>query len=214
MTQIRVFFISIVLLFVFKLHAADVIMVVGLFKDKAVVVINGRQHLLSRLGPAVNGVKLIRSNSSEAILEVNGHQQSYRADGVVGSTEGGGSAVEVRLYPDSRGMYKVEGQINYKTISFLVDTGATLIAMSSVHADQLGIQYRLDGKESMAATASGNVKTYIVNLKRVTVGGITVHNIKAAVIQGKHPYTVLLGMSFLSQIKFVSKGRSLILVQE
>jgi len=214
MSKIQLALISLIFLLVLQSATAKQVVVVGLFKNKAVVVIDGSQHLLSVDKPAIQGVKLITSNSNRAILEVDGKRNEYRAEGAVGSTDDPADETTVHIYPDNFGMYRTGGTINNSSVNFLVDTGATLIAMSSRHANQLGINYRLDGLKSMAATASGNVQTYIISLDKVTVGGITVTNVKAAVIKGDHPRNVLLGMSFLSRIKFVNKGKALTLIQD
>ncbi len=214
MSKIQLTLTSLIFLLVFQTAIGKQVVVVGLFKNKAVVVIDGSQHLLSANQAAIQGVKLIRSNSDLAILEVDGKRNEYRAEGAVGSTDGPSDETTVHIYPDNLGMYRTGGTINNSSINFLVDTGATLIAMSSRHANLLGINYRLNGVKSIAATASGNVRTYIVSLDKVTVGGITLTNVKAAVIKGDHPRQVLLGMSFLSRIKFVNKGKALTLIQD
>ena len=190
------------------------VVVVGLFNGKAVVMINGQQHLMSADNPRVGAVRFIDANSQFATLEVNGTRQRYTADGFVGSTDGPSDAITMQLYPDRQGMYETDGFINDVPTAFLVDTGATLVAINSKLATQLGIAYKVDGEVARAATASGNVKTYLVTLKKITLGGITVHNVKAAVIEGTHPQKVLLGMSFLSRIKFHNRGRALMLIQE
>ena len=91
-------------------------------------------------------------------------------------------------------------------MKFLVDTGATSIAMNTSQAKRLGIRYRLKGKKSTVSTASGFVKAYGVSLNTVSLGSIKQRNVRAVVIDGKHPGPILLGMTFLSNLKVDTKG--------
>ena len=114
--------------------------------------------------------------------------------------------IEERIFADDRGMFIRSGTINGRSVDFLVDTGATSIAMNASQAKWLGIRYRLKGKESTVSTASGFVKAYEVNLNTVSLGSIKQKNVRAVVIEGKHPGPILLGMTFLSNLKVDTKG--------
>ena len=81
-------------------------------------------------------------------------------------------------------------------MQFLVDTGATSIAMNENEARRLGIDYRVDGKPMVASTASGTSRGWRVTLDRVKIGGIELLGVEAAVIEGGYPTEALLGMSF------------------
>jgi aspartyl protease family protein len=92
----------------------------------------------------------------------------------------------------------------------MVDTGAFAIAMNQVEADRLGIDWR-NGKRFMAGTAGGGTPGYEIVLDTVTVGAITLHSIKAAVIVADTDTDILLGMSFLSQTEMREENNALIL---
>jgi aspartyl protease family protein len=110
-------------------------------------------------------------------------------------------------------MYYVDGRINGTTVQFLVDTGATTVAMNSTVAKRIGLDYRALGTQSIANTAAGQVLTWRLNLDRIAVGGIKLTNVDAAVIEGDFPRSVLLGMSFLKRIKMQDNGLLLTLEQ-
>jgi len=192
-------------------RAVESIRVVGLFKDKAVVQIDGTQRLLSTGQASPEGVKLISANAREAVMEVDGKRGTYALGRHISSTYASATRHEiaVRVWPDKGGMYRAIGSINGFPVSFLVDTGATHIAMNAVQAKRLGIDYRVVGKQGLASTASGVVKQYMVLLDRVAVGDIELRNVSAGVIDGMHPTDVLLGMSFLSQVDMTRKDRML-----
>ena len=188
--------------------AIDKIVVNGLFQDKAIVTIDGKQRVLKKGKASPEGVLLIEANSKQAIIEINGEQGTYTLGNQIGGNfkkSTGGKIVT--LSPDVSGGYSVTGSINGSSVPFIIDTGATLVSMNSNIAKKLGIDYKLQGKESISYTASGTSKIYVVNLKRVRVGEIELHNVKGAVHEGDFPVITLLGMSFLSKLDMKREGR-------
>jgi len=188
--------------------AIDKIVVNGLFKDKAIVTIDGKQRILKKGKKSPEGALLVESNSKQAIIEVNGQQEAYILGSHIGSNfKRSTEDKKLILAPDSAGMYNVSGSINGSHVSFVVDTGATLVSMNSNIAKKLGIDYKLIGKEGLSYTASGTSKIYIVNLKKVRVGDIELHNVEGAVHEGNFPVVTLLGMSFLRNLDMKRQGR-------
>ena len=106
------------------------------------------------------GIRLISADSSSAVIEFQGKRQTLTPGGSgrlgggspVGSS--GSSSGSVTLTADSQGHYMTLGQINGGTVQFMVDTGATAIAMSSTRARQLGINY-INGQRGFTQTANG-----------------------------------------------------------
>lgn len=207
--KINIIFIGITFLFACQpSFAIDKIVINGLYKDKAIVTIDGKQRVLRKDKASPEGVLLIESNSKEAVIEIDGKQETYTLGTHIGnafaaSTEG----KKIILTPDSGGMYNVSGTINGSHVSFVVDTGATLVSMNSNVAKKLGIDYKLNGEEGQSYTASGKEKIYIVNLKKVKVGDIELHNVEGAVHEGNFPVITLLGMSFLGKLDMKREGR-------
>jgi len=202
--------------FVSSVMAVSSIQVMALFNGKAVIKIDASRHTLSVGQSSPEGVKLISADSERAVLQVNGKKKTYRIGHTVsiGTQFAKQSELVVLVYPDSMGMYFVFGSANGYPIKFLIDTGATTIAMNSTQAERLGIDYRLIGKQTMVSTASGTAKAYAVNLKKVKVGEIEVSNVKALVVDGGFPREVLLGMSFLSRVSIQREGRQMKLKQK
>ena len=120
----------------------------------------------------------------------------------------------VQIWPDAYGMYSIIGNINSYPVTFLVDTGATLIAMNKNEARRLGLDYLVIGTPSQASTASGVVNTYHIKLKKVRVGDITLTGVDATVIDGNFPTEVLLGNSFLNRLDMRRDGKMLELKQK
>ena len=182
--------------------AAETIDVQVVFKGKALVTIDGRKRMLKVGDPAVDGIKLVDTDTrNETItVEINGKEQTLRL-GMVRAALAGGGGQKVLLFADGGGHYRAEGAINGHPITFLVDTGATTIALSGNTARSIGLDFQRLGRRGLASTAGGIVATYRLTLEKVQVGEITLFNVEAAVIEGNFPGTPLLGMSFLSQVE-------------
>jgi len=189
--------------------AVTKVTVVGLFKDTAIVVIDGTRQLLRSGDTSPEGVTLISADSKEAVLEIDGEQKRYGLGGQIGGTYKKPDQVSVRIWPTPNRMYAVLGSINGYPVDFIVDTGATLVSLSGRQARRLGIDYRVVGTPSQSSTASGIAKIYLVNLDRVKVGDIELRNVGGAVHDGDFPPATLLGMSFLSRLNMRQDGQVL-----
>jgi aspartyl protease family protein len=193
-------------------QALDVV-VVGLFSGKAVVMINGgTPRTLSPGQSTPEGVRLVRADGENAEIEIDGKRQLLRLGG--GRYGGGpvGESPSAKLYADGDGHFIFEGAINGINVRFLLDTGATSVAMNSRDAARLGINFRSEPRER-ASTASGTIVVYRVKLDTMRVGGIELHNVDAIVHDGDHPTLVLLGMSFLNRVDMRRDGTLLTLTQ-
>jgi len=187
--------------------AIEKITISGLFKDRAVVIIDGTQRILTIGKSSPEGVKLISASSHEAVLEIDGVQKAYALGGEISSTFTGPAPGEtVTIAPDGGGMYLVNGSINGFQVSFVVDTGATLISMNKHQAKRIGLAYKMQGVESVSETAAGYARIYLIKLNEVTVGNITVHDVEAAVHDDEFPTVILLGNSFLGRVNMVREG--------
>lgn len=198
-----------------NVFAVEKITISGLFKNKAIVTIDGKQRLLKVGEPSPEGVLLISANAKEAVIEIDGEQKTYTLGQHIGSSfKKPTGRNTVSIAPDRGGMYEVNGSINGFQVKFLVDTGATSISMNKHHARRIGIDYKFEGKEGLSETASGLDKIYIVNLKTVMVGGIKLHDVQAAVHDGDFPRIILLGNTFLGRVKMIREGQMLMLEEK
>jgi aspartyl protease family protein len=102
---------------------------------------------------------------------------------------------------DRSGHYRVEGSINGRRLDFLVDTGATVIALTARHAGRLGIDPAPRDYVVPVRTANGTLKAAEVRLSSVTIGPLRVHDVSAVVMPEGALSENLLGMSFLSRLR-------------
>lgn len=198
------------LMFSLNTLAVERVSVIGLFKDKAVVNIDGKQRVLKKGKSSPEGVLLISADSEFAVLEINGERKKMKLGTKISNHfKKAGKQATLTVAPNSRGMYFVNGSINGFQVEMLVDTGATLVSMNRNVAKRIGINYKLDGEKSFSQTASGISETYIVTLKKVKVGDLELRDVVGSVHDSDFPAIILLGNSFLSKFDMQREGRVL-----
>ena len=194
-------------------YSADVA-VTALFNGKAMLSINnGKPRMLSVGQSTPEGVKLVSATSESAVIEHDGKRQTLLlGQGTHGNAAAATGAGQVTLKADSRGHFIADGSINGSPVRFLVDTGASRIALSALEAKRLGISY-LSAPRGLAQTANGSTVAYAVKLDTVRIGDITVNNVDAVVIEGAGLNVALLGMSFLNRMQMRRDGETLTLLK-
>ena len=185
--------------------------VVGLFKDKAIVSIDGGKPRTLSVGQTVNGVKLLAADSNGARFDVNGERRELgMGQSFAGGAQAGGRP-SVSLTADARGHFSAAGSLNGYPVTFLVDTGATSIAISAAEAGRLGLDYQR-GQRVAVGTAAGMVPAWRVSFNTVKVGSISVNQVEGLVVEsGLH--VPLLGMSFLNRMEMKRDGQTMTLTQ-
>jgi len=200
MYALKVLLLSLPLLLGNWVMAATQVRVVGLFPGAAVLNVDGQRKLVKvgQIGPG--GVVVVSADSRGAVLRVDGVERSYSLSREY--SEGFAEAQKKRLSVAKGigGHYWVAGSVNGQSIQFLVDTGATSIALNDEHARRLGIDYRVVGAPLQVSTASGTTRGWRVTLDRVKIGELEVLGVGAVVLEGGSPTEALLGMSFLSRV--------------
>ena len=191
--------------------AATDVALVGLMSDKAMVVIDGgKRQTLALGGAVVEGVRLVGIESGAAIFEIDGKPRRVQIGQSVVSVAKS-EKPGVVLSADSQGHFIAPGSINGEPMRFLVDTGATLIALGAGDARRARIDLA-KATPGMTMTANGMARVWRVQLPTVKVGNITLHNVDATVHEKDLP-VVLLGMSFLNRMEMRRDGPSLTLIQ-
>lgn len=130
----------------------------------------------------------------------NQQPQSVRGDGYI----------ELQLNSSRNGHYRVHGQIDGQRVTFLLDTGATDVAVPEALAGQLGLS---KGAPVQVNTANGRVTARRTRLTSLQLGDIVLHDVSALIAPGLTGDEVLLGMSALKQLEFSQKGGTLVLRQ-
>lgn len=195
--------------YVIEVNAIEV-QVQGLFKNTAVLTINGKQRMLKAGQRSPEGVLLVSANTKRAVIDINGQRQTVGLSRRITSQFAEADKAQLSIPKNRMNQYITNASINGRRISVLVDTGANFVAMSSRHAAQIGLDYQ-QGAPQRVVTASGQAKAFRIKLRSVSVGGIEVNNIQASVIEGDYPTQVLLGMTYLEHVKMREQDGTLYL---
>jgi len=191
--------------------AADVALI-GLIGDKAAVLaVDGGEPKTVKVGQTWKGIAVVSVEKDRATVEIDGkrrvlmHGQHYRSAAAKTDRQ------QTTLAADSRGHFVVEGAVNGMPTRFLVDTGATSVALPGADAVRMGLDYK-KGPTSFTKTANGVVQVYRVRLDTVRLGDIQLNGVEGIVIeQGLD--MALLGMSFLNRVEMKREGQTMTLIR-
>ena len=154
---------------------------------------------------------MLAADAQSATFEVDGRRRVLSM-GQTYAGSGGSARPVVSLNADGRGHFFTTGTINGRSIDFMVDTGASSVAIGSREADRLGIDYR-NGQRGWVSTANGTAAAYRVLLNNVRIGGISLNMVPGMVLDGDGMSIALLGMSFLNQLDMKREGTIMTLTQ-
>jgi aspartyl protease family protein len=107
----------------------------------------------------------------------------------------------VAIEADRRGHFQVEGRIDGRRMDFMVDTGASVIALRESDASRLGVRPMPRDYTAQVKTANGAIHAAPVQLDHVEIGGLGVRNVAAMVLPDEALSENLLGLSFLSRLR-------------
>jgi len=115
---------------------------------------------------------------------------------------------------DARGHFQAEGRIDGQRINFMVDTGASVIALNEKSAARFGLRPSRGEYNATVSTANGTIKAARTRLAMVELGGLVVRDVDAMVLPDEALSENLLGLSFLSKLKrFEYAGGKMVLEQ-
>ncbi len=175
----------------------------GTLGDKALLIVDGGFPKSVAVGATHMGVKVVSMQGDSVVVEIAGKRMTMRvgdAPASVGSNAGlaaGGSRVVLTAGPG--GHFTSEGQINGRIVRFMVDTGASAVALSISEAERIGLKYK-NGDRVQMNTANGVVPGWRMTLDSVRLGDVSIGGVDAVITPASMPY-VLLGNSFLNRFQ-------------
>ena len=193
---------------------AQSVALAGMLGNKALLVVNGTAPKTVASGETHEGVKVISTSGDQAVVEQNGKRNTLRvgeAPVSMGASKSGGKGNRIVLVAGTGGHFMTAGQINGKAVQFMVDTGATSVAMGAQDAESTGINFRV-GQPVMMSTANGSVQGYRIKLDSVRVGDVEVFGVDAVVTPQPMPY-MLLGNSFLTRFQMLRENDQMTLTK-
>jgi aspartyl protease family protein len=119
-----------------------------------------------------------------------------------GETVGQAAALRsLSIARDARGHFLTEARIDGQRIGFMVDTGASVVALNESSAARFGLRPSHGDFNATVSTANGTIKGARTRLARVEIGGLVVRDVDAMVLPDAALSENLLGLSFLSKLK-------------
>ena len=183
-------------------HAQSVALA-GMLGSKALLIVDGTAPKSVAAGETHQGVKVIATAGDQAVIEQDGKRRTLRVGDAPVSLGGAGASAgrgtRIMLTESSGGHFMTAGQINGRAVQFMVDTGATSVAMGVQDAERAGIPYKT-GQRVRLSTANGATEGFLIKLNTVRIGDVEVFDVDAVVVPQPMPY-LLLGNSFLSRFQ-------------
>lgn len=181
--------------------AAQSVSLGGSMSGKALLVIDGVPRTLAA-GQTHHGVKLLSAGGDQATVEIGGRRTVLEVGAApidLGGAATPGSGRQIVLSAGSGGHFIADGSINGRAARFMVDTGATLVALSQADAQRIGLAFQ-KAPRGMVQTANGQVPVHRVRLDVVRLGDVQVYGVDAVVMPVPMPH-ILLGNSFLTHFQ-------------
>lgn len=185
----------------------------GMLGNQALLMVDGGAPRAVAPGKTHQGVKVLSTSGDRAVLLIDGQRHTLRVGEVpasVGSSAPRGGD-RIALTADARGHFLTQGSINNRPVQFMVDTGATTVAIGQAEADRLGLNYR-GGRRILLNTANGTAPGWLLKLGTVRVGDVTAYDVDAVVTPAAIPM-VLLGNSFLNRFSMRRDGNQMMLIR-
>ena len=189
---------------------AKAVALAGMLGSKALLVVDAHPPQAVGAGEEFQGVKVIAVTKEEATIEISGARRTLRlgeAPVSVGARSGSGKRIV--LMADSRGHFVNTGTINGRVMQYMVDTGASTIAIGRTDADRMVLNYK-NGEPVRMNTANGVAQGWRIRLDSVRLGDVEVLGVEAIVTPEPMPY-VLLGNSFLTQFQMTRINDQMVL---
>lgn len=120
----------------------------------------------------------------------------------------------VEIAASENGHFHAEAEINGQTLQVLVDTGATMVALTYEDAESAGIYLKPSDFSYGVNTANGVARVASVMIDRISIGDITVRNVRGTVSERGRLSTSLLGMSFLSRLERVDMRAGVLVLKD
>lgn len=175
----------------------------GMLGSKVLLIVNGTAPKTVAAGESHQGVKVISTSGDQAVIEQSGKRLTLRVGqapvSIGGNAAASGRGTRIVLTESSGGHFMTAGQINGRAVQFMVDTGATVVAMSVADAERAGVAYKT-GQPVLMSTANGAIQAYRIRLNSVRVGDVEVFDVEAVVTPQPMPH-ILLGNSFLTRFQ-------------
>ena len=189
---------------------AQAVALAGVLGSKALLVVDANPPRAVGAGDEFQGVKVIAVGKDEATVEVKGAKRVLRlGEAPVSVGARGGNGKRILLMADGRGHFVNSGTINGQVMQYMVDTGATTVAIGRPDAERMGLKYQ-SGQPVRVNTANGVAQGWHMKLDSIRIGDVEVFGVEAIITSQPMPY-VLLGNNFLNEFQMTRTNDQMVL---
>ena len=188
---------------------AQSVALAGILGGKALLVVDGSAPRSVAPGGSHMGVRVVSVGRDGVVLEVAGAQRAIQLGESPVSIGSSAAGQRIVLKADARGHFINSGFINGRVMQYMVDTGATTVAIGRPDAQRMGLKFE-QGQPVMMNTANGTAQGWRMRLESVRVGDVELRSVDAIVTAEAMPY-VLLGNSFLREFHMNRSGDEMVL---
>jgi aspartyl protease family protein len=181
----------------------------GILGAKALLIVNNGTPKGVAAGETHQDVKVVSVGKDDAVVEIAGARRTLHLGEAPVSVGSKSRSKRVVLTADSRGHFVNSGTINGSTMQYMVDTGASTVAIGRPDADRMGLNY-LAGQPVRMSTANGITQGWRMKLDSVRIGDVEVFGVEAIVTPQPMPF-VLLGNSFLTEFQMTRTNDQMVL---
>ena len=148
---------------------------------------------------AIAGAGVYMAQMADRMTPASAHANAPRKAAVEAPAPSGNRSLTIPR--DARGHFQTDARIDGQRIDFMVDTGASVIALNEKSAARFGLRPQRGDYNATVATANGTIKAARAQIPMMDVGGLVVRNVDAMVLPDEALSENLLGLSFLSKLK-------------
>ncbi|TFZ00041.1 TIGR02281 family clan AA aspartic protease [Ramlibacter rhizophilus] len=191
---------------------AQAVALQGTFGQRALLIVDGAAPKAVAVGETHQGVRLVSVANDQAVVEVGGVRQSLRvgeAPASVGQGAGGPRGHRIVLTAGTHGHFTGVAAVNGRAIPFLLDTGASTVALGAPDAERAGLNYRA-GRPVRVNTANGATQGWFLKLSSLRIGEVEAYEVDAIVVPHPMPH-MLLGNSFLTRFSMKRENEQMVL---
>src|SRR5918911_3756011 len=131
---------------------------------------------------AIAGAGVFMAQMADRMATAPAHANTPRAEVTVGAAAMPAVGRSISIPRDARGHFQTDARIDGQRINFMVDTGASVVALNETSAARFGLRPVPGDYTSRVTTANGTIKAARARIAMVEIGGITVRDVDALVL--------------------------------
>lgn len=193
--------------------AAQTVAWAGSMGERVLLVIDGRAQVVAA-GSVIDGVRVLRVGGGAVEYEAAGVRQRVTSGSmpvVLGAVPSDRAIASLVLRAGADQLYHVDCKVNGRPMAGVIDTGASLVSMSTALATSLGVDWSR-GRTTTIQTANGRVQGWSLRLARLSVGTLEARDVEAVVLETELPH-LLIGNSFLRRYRVLTEDSQLTLAR-